>query len=108
MVVRTWLHRLSWLQVLRPPGLTPSADDVEKVRDSYQQSCLRLADHYVKCQPESLHRLAVPYYRMSKLPPLSVLDRTDLSSGPPAGLIHYIREIVMSPSPQENITDPAV
>ena len=101
VVARTWLHRLMWLQVTRPGGREVTAVEVDEARANYHLSCLRLADHYVRCPARSKHSLAVPYYRMSGLTPLEVLSRLPLESPLPAGVVAYIEDLLLRPVGQE-------
>jgi len=108
MVVRTWLHRLTWLQVMKPHGIEITQVDIDAVKQSFRESCLRLADHYMTCKGSKQHKLAIPYFRMSKLSTLEVLQRNNITSPLALGLIKYIEELVLSPSSDENILDAAV
>ena len=101
IVVRTWLHRLTWLQVMKPHGVSVSQEDVEVVRKAFQESCLKLADHYVNCQKSKDYRLAVPYYRLSKLPLTQVLARFKDPLTP--GNLKLIEELVLEPSADESL-----
>lgn len=108
MVVRTWLHRLSWLQVMKPHGIEITQEDIDLVKQCFQESCLRLADHYMTCKGSKQYKLALPYFRMSKLSPLEVLQRNKITCPLPLGLIRYIEELILNPSSDENILDAAV
>jgi len=101
VVARTWLHRLMWLQVTRPGGQEVTTEEVEEARANYHLSCLRLADHYVRCPARSKHSLALPYYRMSGLSPLEVLARLPLESPLPPGVTAYIECLLLRPVGQE-------
>jgi len=101
VVARTWLHRLLWLQVTRPGGQEVTTEEVDEARANYHLSCLRLADHYVRCPARSKHSLALPYYRMSGLSPLEVLARLPLESPLPPGVTAYIECLLLRPVGQE-------
>ena len=101
IVVRTWLHRLTWLQVIKPHGVSISQQDVEEVRRAFEESCIKLADHYVKCQKSRDYRLAVPYYRLSRLPLTQVLARFKDPLTP--GTLKLIEELVLEPSADESL-----
>ena len=104
VVARTWLHRLAWLQVTKPGGHQVTGEEVEEARTNYKTSCLRLADHYVKCGAKSQHSLAVPYYRLSQLSPLEVLARLGDTCPLVPGLVGYIEEILLRPVGQEEFS----
>lgn len=102
VVARTWLHRLAWLQAIKPGGQEVTAEEVEEARANYRLSCLKLADHYVGCPGRARHSLAIPYYLMSQLPPIEVLERLPLDNPLAPGVIGYIESLLLQkPTKQE-------
>ena len=43
-----YLSRNSVWQVMKPVGVAVGQEEVETARQAYQQSCLRLADHFLR------------------------------------------------------------
>ena len=101
MVLRSSLHRLTWLQVMRQPH-GPSEvrqPDIDEVRTAYHESCRKLADHYLTYDDDRLkYSLALPYYRMSGASVMSVLTGFKCASPLQPGIRFYIEEIVQRPS----------
>ena len=106
IVVRTWLHRLTWLQVIKPHGVSVSQQDVEEVRKAFQESCVKLADHYINCSRSADYRLAVPYFRLSNLPLTQILARFKDPLTP--GTLKLIEELVLEPAADESILNAEV
>ena len=106
IVVRTWLHRLTWLQVIKPHGVSVSQQDVEEVRKAWQESCLKLAHHYINCSRSADYRLAVPYFRLSGLPLTQILASFKDPLTP--GTLKLIEELVLEPSADESILNAEV
>ena len=113
MVLRNSLHRMTWLQVMKTGGgggqnQEITAEQIEAVRRAYKDSCCKLADHYIGLEDEKC-LLATPYYRMSGLPILSVLERFQLKTTTlQEGVLHYIKELILAPVHNESIIENGV
>ena len=108
MVLRAALHRLTWLQVMKPNGLEITQANIDQNRDWYHSSCVKLADHYLQYNEKNNYSLALPYYRMSGLSVMSVLEKFNCSSPLQPGVQFYIEEVVLRPYMNENLVDSGV
>ena len=108
MVARVWRHRLAWLRAFPEPGSLVTNMDLEAVVECYQESCLRLAEHFLSCPDSDQAALATPYFRLSRLPPLAILRRPSVASCVQPGTTLYIKELVLHPTANENIMDAEV
>ena len=48
---------------MKPNGVEVSAAEVESVKSLYNESCVKLADHYLNYENKSKYSLSLPYYR---------------------------------------------
>ena len=108
IIVRTWLHRLTWLRVMAPPGVVVTQEEVTEVTRSFEESCIKLAEHYITSRRSKEYKLAIPFFRMSKLPLMDVLNRLNIETPVPAGTLKLIEELVMDSSTNDNIMNAEV
>ena len=108
IIVRTWLHRLTWLRVMAPTGVMVTQEEVTEVTRSFEESCIKLAEHYIASRRSKEYRLAIPYFRMSKLPLIDVLNRLNIETPVPAGTLRLIEELVVDSSTNESIMNAEV
>ena len=108
IVIRTWLHRLTWLQVIKPHGVSITQDDLTAANQSFQESCIKLAEHYLTTKRSKEYKLAIPYFRLSKLPLLDILHRLQLDSPIQPGTLKLIEELVVDSSTNDSIVNAEV
>ena len=108
IIVRTWLHRLTWLRVMAPPGVVVTQEEVTEVTRSFEESCIKLAEHYITSRRSKEYKLAIPYFRMSKLPLMDVLNRLNIETPVPAGTLKLIEELVVDSSTNDSIMNAEV
>ena len=108
IIVRTWLHRLTWLRVMAPPGVIVSQEEVTEVTRSFEESCIKLAEHYISCRKSKEYKLAIPYFRMSKLPLIDVINKLNITTPVAAGTLKLIEELVVDSSSHDSILNAEV
>ena len=52
-----------FVKVIKPNCVEVSAAEVESIKSAYNESCIKLADHYLKYEDKSKYSLSLPYYR---------------------------------------------
>ena len=111
MVLRTSIHDLGWQHAAGLSKLDKVTDtDTEKelglTKEKYYESCLLLANSYVLSHEYKEWKLALPYYRMSNLKAVMIIQtameawkksktysaRIEKHRYLPPGLIHYISQ----------------
>ncbi len=113
VLLRTFLRQLSW-------RLRPDEDHTDltslfiKVRDRYRETCTLLARHYVLAADEKSSLLALPYFRLSgrlvssnlayAMEAWASIDPNFCQDFPP-GLRHYLVDVVLRPTKEENLVD---
>ena len=126
MVLRTSIHDLGWKQLMSlsksdKVNDTNLENELASTKDRYHESCLHLANAYVLSHELKESKLALPYYRMSNLPAISILQtamelwkksksssaRIEKHHYLPPGLIHYINQLILKPltNGNENIQE---
>lgn len=129
MVLRTSIHDLGWKQIISLSKSDKAKDDdVEKelrlTKDKFYESCLLLANSYVLSDEQKEWKLALPYYRMSNLQAINILQtamevwkKSQTTSAKlekhrylPPGIVHYINQLILKPltNGNENIQESAL
>ena len=112
IVLRTACHQLSWQLAVNNKDATKEIEDqLRPTRESYMESCFMLGNFYALSEND--YKLTLPYYRMSCKPLLQVLQKAKeawLAERPndkslPAGLNHYVNEIILRPVDGEDILE---
>ena len=93
---------------MKSPGVSVSQEDISQVTESYQQSCSKLAQHYITSRKSKEYKLALPYFRMSRLPLVDILKSVDHEGPVQAGAVKLIEELVTDPSNNDNILNAEV
>lgn len=68
--------------------------NVTNLEPLYEESCALLGDYFINTEIETERRLCIPYYKMSKLKPSTVLSRKATQNAP--GLVDYIINIILT------------
>ena len=129
MVLRTSIHDLGWQKVLSLAKSDTSKDanierELSSIKEKYRDSCLLLANAYVLSHESKEWKLALPYYRMSNLPAISILQtamevwkksktlsaRVEIHHYIPPGLVHYMKQLILKPltNGNENVQESAL
>ena len=111
LILRTACHSLAWHH--QTAMQKEESRELNEAREKYRETCLDLARFSVGSNDAREWKLALPYFRMSQQPVPKLLaqikDLAAANGSPlPPGTINYIKEIVLRPTPSEDVLEASV